>query len=268
MIKIVPKNEFTADVPVANSGELCSHGERLATAQALTNRTHNLNGRTADIEAITVAGSGKLLPFASALNSLSDVVLPDKLGLSNVIKTMGEGLAGWAKYAIERIPGVGSGNFTFTGPPTVAGLAPSTWGPAAGGDVPSIQTLSVTSDSLYLSLPGLPKQGYLKSVSITVKGKTGHAALPVTKSRLSVGRILVDVPTGAWSYSEIAAADDASVDVTAYQGFHQIALSGLSVALVQTPYLHPHLKVTGEQSTNALDGFNVYGWAATVSGTP
>ncbi len=267
MIKLITKNEFTADVPVANSGELCSHGERLATAQSLGNRTHNLNTRATEIEAITVVGTGKLLKYADALNSLSDLVLPDKGGLVNVIKTMGEGLAGWVKYVTERMPGVAPGDQILTWPPVlIGGLGTWTFGDAAS--VPFVTQAVLDGTRVYFALPGLPRWGYFKGASITIAPDTGHVALPATKPRLSAGRILVDVPTGANSYSEVGALDDASADATAYNATHSIILTGVSVPLATAPYKHFYLKFTGEGGANSIAGLKVIGVTATVGGTP
>lgn len=268
MIPVSPKNEFTATVPVANSGEYCSHVERLATAQALTNRTHNLDVRTKDVEAITVVGTGIPLSFASALESLADVQLPDKLGLNNVLKTMGQGLAAWIKYTMQRVPGVALNDQTFTWPPIPIAGGNATWGMADLSSVPSVQQAVADTNRLYLSLPSLPRWGYLKAVSITFQPNNGHAGLPGTKPRLSVGRILVDTITQARSYTEQAAADDASADVTAYELTHHIILSGFSVPLASTPYMNWQLKFTGEAGANSGIGLKVLGVTATVSGTP
>lgn len=267
MIKINEADEFTATVPVANNAEFCSHGERLATAQALANRTKNLNGRLASVEAITVVGTGKLLKFTDSLSSLADLVLPDKLGLNNVIKTMGEGLAAWTKYAIDRLPGVSLDDQTQSHPPVVIGALGATWTFTDASSVPFISQAVLDSGRLYLAMP-LPRWGYLKAVSVTILPDSAHAALPAVKPRLCVGRILVDIIDGSNDYSEIAAADDSSANTTAYHVTHQISLSGLSVPLTATPYKQFYLKFTGESGANSVLGLKVIGVTVTIGGAP
>jgi hypothetical protein len=267
-------DEFTTDVPLIDDGTLITNAELKKTAQAFANRTNNLNRRAEEVESVT---RGTLAPvtlaLANANNNLSDLALPNEslLGASNAVGTMGRGLAAWVRATHDRIFGAKPGDHSVFFPPMQC-YAPA---PVAKWDTLDDVTVGwslaqITADTtpLFLALPLPGIAGFIKQVGVYVHGGAGHAALPATKPRIRLMR--ASVSAGIVTHNEVAALNDSSVDVAAYQTTHTITLTGLSLGVTPTsPSLWTYVRFTGESGANSLAGeFKITGGFVVVNPNP
>lgn len=264
-MNITTVDDFTESIPVIDDGDTCGQIEHGATAQALGNRTHNLNRRTIALESVTRAAAEDgsalnpvLLQLANADNTLDALPLPNEsqLGAANQIGVMGRRLAAWIRYTHERLLGFRAGTTTIYLPlMPVFHTPPATkWDVTIDGTLGRVLTM-IDNDltPVYLALPLPAIAGVIKEVGVYVIGGAGHAGLPATRPRVRL--IRPGNPAGVWADTELAAADDPSASVGAYQGVHTISLTNLNVVVQPSaPSVWTYLHVTGESGANSIDG--------------
>jgi hypothetical protein len=271
-------DEFTSGIPVIDDGDVCGQIEHGATAKALANRTKHLKRRVEAIESVTRPTTEEggtldpvLLPFASADNTLDALQLPNesKLGASNQIGVMGRRLAAWIRYTHDRILGLRPGTTTIYLPLIQVIPAPAAKWDRIGSDVllgdPALAQIANDSTPLYLAIPLPSFSGVIQSIGVYCNGGAGHGGLPATMPRLRLMRPVTGI--GVITHTEIAAVNDGSATVGAYQSIHSITLSSLGYAIQPTPpSLWTYLKLTGESGANSIGGeFKISGLFVNVT---
>lgn len=275
-MNIEEESDFTSVVPVIDDGDTCGNFEHLQTAQALANRTKYLRDR---VDPMYELATGAKTSVAVALSSISantvDVPFPNEgtpFNALNPAGVMGRGLARWIKAAHEATLGLRAGNTTIFYPPLQAygPAALTNWATLDAGAGVGLTLAQILNGSTFVHFP-VPHPGvagFIKEVGLYVHGGGGHGALPATKPRLRL--IRASISGGTITHNEIAAVNDGSVDVAAYQTNHTIVLSGLSLAVLSPAQsLWTYLAITGESGANSIAGeFKILGYYVVTNPNP
>lgn len=268
MIQVKESDEFTAVVPVANNGEDCTHAERLGTAQALTNRTRHhentLRGTPPEgIELLLFSslGSGEIVE--------NHPVPTQRLGADNLFTGITTRTLKMLKFFKERVAGLKTGdNQMFWDPFFMMSADFPNWEyKTVSGIQLASQKTATSSAQIRVPLPGLPKAGVIKTVSVRCKG-IGHSAKPANMPSIALERYVATA--GGLGVADLGAQTDASVDQAAYDAAHLITISGLSENLANPSSFNTifyRVRISGEHGTNSLpDGFVVYSIELTITG--
>lgn len=116
----------------------------------------------------------------------------------------------------------------------------------------AIQAIGVGTTAVELDLD-VVRGDIITSVTVWVKGGGGHVGLPATKPALS----LWEWQSGVETPNQIDSTIDTSVTTGHYDALHAIQL--LDIAVTVGSDKRYFLRVTGEDSTNALTGLEVHG---------
>ena len=119
-------------------------------------------------------------------------------------------------------------------------------------------TVGSTEGYLYLPLDFVPLAASITTLTMQLKGASGHAGLPTTMPRIALVR---QAPDGS-GITVLDTAIDDSEDTTEYQAVHPVTLSGLNAQPISYVYM---VRITGEFGTNAATGLSVYSVAVTWS---
>lgn len=106
-----------------------------------------------------------------------------------------------------------------------------------------------------------PIIGTMTDLFVYLKGAAGHAGLPGTMPSMT---LIEDVP-GVSSTTVVPQTYDSSADPAAYQVFHQIAATGLSISVTASKLYR--LVLTGEAGVNSLVGLEFYSIATRMTVT-
>lgn len=253
MIAITEADEFTASVPVANNAEQCSHGERLATAQALANRLrHHQNsltgggvGTTSSIQpTLSDAANGVLVVPAAGRADL----------LRNALTTLNNKITWLRQYVFGTHVGGASG-ITWT--PTLIAYPAGEWTNSvyvtAGILAPYARQATKGANYAAFRVPELPPGLLISQLVVRVQSPVSHGG---TIAGMVMPRIALVAVNSSGVASEIAGQLDTSADPTAYQAVHDIT-ANFSYTTVANTALQLHVR--GESGSNSVDdSFRVF----------
>lgn len=274
MIAIQEVDEYTTTVPVANNAEYCSHQERLATAQALANRTHRMN--------LTLQGGGNSIETIHDV----DVTPSESVGIITPKADYAFLLWGTFRDLFSRVvgntkrvaqmrslsPGLGPAPSTIRFPVRFVSESGIGWvydNGANASEAPCVLQSSTSAENLKIQLPPIAPGLTITAVSVSLGSTVSHSGLPATMPQLSLyasGIAAID-PGPPVSFIVGAAQVDTSANLSAYEFLHSITVSGLSHTVGSNAWFF--LSLRGEGGTNSqANALKVYSASVTFAAAP
>jgi hypothetical protein len=207
---------------------------------------------------MTIAGGTVGVPGTAIFASCGTVAHGSEAD-SNDVNTV-------AQSAMNDLATIKSGNHAFGGNKTFSGTL--TFSPAvsvtrvqgvpyglSGAWTPSATTAGIVSagtgqGAAFEAQP--PHGSTLTDVRVWILPAGGHAALPGTMPTITLATV-----HNAGGVTTIGASTDTSLNVTAYQNNHAIALTGLSHVVDRSAFRYV-VFFAGEASANAVNGLLLY----------
>lgn len=250
MINLQELDEHTASVPVANNGEQCSHLERLATAQALANRTaHHQKTLTG------AAGTQAFGPTEGAA-FVGNLTVPTS-GRADLIRNIALTLKNeliWLRSRVFGANPVGAERMAWL--PTLAAYTTGEWTngayTTAGILAPYTRQGTLSANYAAFNVPPLPANTVISELKITAQSPVSHGGnLPTTMPRIA----LVSV-NGSGVATEIAGQVDTSASAAAFEAVHSI-IATFTHFVIGDQALQLHVR--GENDANAqANSFRIF----------